>query len=173
MYKCCKAPTGYYIDYTSCLYKPTHDQYFEYYDGTVFIVLCDTGYVMTGVAKKIHPLVKEYYLEWIQCCRLGFGSGPVIPPPALGPPVLPAAAIALGRSLDDTHGMDDPVTGNRVVYPASYVTVPPHTNRSSAGPPDYTHLYSPRYSTPKPGNPLAVRNKKIDFSQAHVGKGLQ
>ena len=31
IYKCCKTPAGYYLDYTSCYYMPTHDQYWEYY----------------------------------------------------------------------------------------------------------------------------------------------
>jgi hypothetical protein len=82
-YKCCKTPTGYYIDYVSCYYVPTHDLYFEYYDNpNQFIVYCVQGYVMTGISKKINPYTKEYRYEWIQCCRVGVGR-----PIALAPPV--------------------------------------------------------------------------------------
>ncbi|GAU95196.1 hypothetical protein RvY_06856-2 [Ramazzottius varieornatus] len=72
LYKCCRTPFGYYIDYTSCYYRPTRDQYWEYYDATNFVVYCETGYVMTGMARKINPYDNEYHLEWIQCCRVGF-----------------------------------------------------------------------------------------------------
>ena len=34
LYKCCKTPPGYYVDYLTCYYLPTHDAYFEYYDST-------------------------------------------------------------------------------------------------------------------------------------------
>ncbi|XP_055348256.1 uncharacterized protein LOC129595316 [Paramacrobiotus metropolitanus] len=84
-YKCCKAPTGYYIDYSSCYYFPTHDQFWEYYDTPqYFLVYCTTGYVMTGIGKKVNPYTTEAHIEWIQCCRLGFGTVPNImpaPPP--------------------------------------------------------------------------------------------
>ncbi|GAU95741.1 hypothetical protein RvY_07309-2 [Ramazzottius varieornatus] len=55
-YKCCKTPAGYYIDYVSCYYMPTRDQYWEYYDALQFLtVFCTTGYIMTGIAKKPNP----------------------------------------------------------------------------------------------------------------------
>ncbi|OQV26052.1 hypothetical protein BV898_00182 [Hypsibius exemplaris] len=98
-YKCCKAPTGYYVDYSSCYYSLTHDQYWEYYDSPIqftsgyFIVYCASGYIMTGLAKKAHPMVtNEYHIEWIQCCRLGFGAGFRPPPP---PP--PPEPISYGK----------------------------------------------------------------------------
>ncbi|GAU88805.1 hypothetical protein RvY_01438 [Ramazzottius varieornatus] len=84
LYKCCRVPGGYYIDYVSCYYMPTHDNYWEYYDSTQQnIVQCGTGYVMTGIAKKINPTSRVYNLEWLQCCRLGFG-----PPQYETPPVV-------------------------------------------------------------------------------------
>lgn len=72
LYKCCRTPSGYYIDYTSCYYRPTRDQYWEYYDAAIFVVYCETAYVMTGVARKVNPYDNEYHLEWIQCCRVVF-----------------------------------------------------------------------------------------------------
>lgn len=64
--------TGYYIDYVSCYYMPTHDVYWEYYDSqNHFITLCATGYIATGIAKKISPWTGWYNVDWIQCCRLG------------------------------------------------------------------------------------------------------
>lgn len=63
LYKCCRPPSGYYIDYVSCYYMPTHDFEFEYYDSVNnFIVLCATGFVMTGISKKINPYSKEYHI---------------------------------------------------------------------------------------------------------------
>ncbi|XP_055339169.1 uncharacterized protein LOC129588807 isoform X2 [Paramacrobiotus metropolitanus] len=82
LYKCCKVPPGYYIDYQSCYYMPTHDQYWEYYDAqNNIIVYCATGYILTGLSKKINPYDKEFHIEWIQCCRLGFGGAGKFPPP--------------------------------------------------------------------------------------------
>ncbi|XP_055349012.1 uncharacterized protein LOC129595902 [Paramacrobiotus metropolitanus] len=86
LYKCCRTPPGYYIDYLSCYYKMTHDQYYEYYNAPFFLVFCDTGHVVTGMARKINPYVNEYNLDWIQCCRVGVGPGPVWP--VLGPSYL-------------------------------------------------------------------------------------
>ncbi|XP_055340663.1 uncharacterized protein LOC129589808 [Paramacrobiotus metropolitanus] len=82
LYKCCRVPPGYYIDYVSCYYMPTHDQYWEYYDSLQHaIVYCASGYVMTGISKKINPFDEEYHIEWIQCCRIGFGGAGKMPPP--------------------------------------------------------------------------------------------
>ncbi|XP_055332873.1 uncharacterized protein LOC129584646 [Paramacrobiotus metropolitanus] len=82
LYKCCRVPPGYYIDYTSCYYMPTHDQYWEYYDSLQHIIVyCASGYVMTGLSKKINPYDAEWHIEWIQCCRIGFGGAGRIPPP--------------------------------------------------------------------------------------------
>ncbi|GAU95129.1 hypothetical protein RvY_06804 [Ramazzottius varieornatus] len=73
-YKCCKTPPGYYIDYTSCYYVPTHDIYWEYYDSPSHnIVYCRNGFVITGWAKKVNPWNKEWHLDWLQCCRVGYG----------------------------------------------------------------------------------------------------
>ena len=85
-YKCCRTPPGYFIDYTSCYYKPTRDQYWEYYDNIHFVVYCDTSYIVTGMAKKINPYDDQYHLEWVQCCRLGF-----LPLHPFLPPVVPVA----------------------------------------------------------------------------------
>ncbi|GAU93941.1 hypothetical protein RvY_05795 [Ramazzottius varieornatus] len=75
--------TGYYIDYMSCYYMPTHDLYREYYDSlNNFVVYCTKGYIMTGISKKISPWTQLYNIDWVQCCRLGFG-----PPRGLHPPV--------------------------------------------------------------------------------------
>ncbi|OQV26050.1 hypothetical protein BV898_00180 [Hypsibius exemplaris] len=81
-YKCCKTPPNYYVDYQSCYYMPAKDQYGEYYDATTIILLyCASGYAMTGLAKKISPFSMDYHVEWIQCCRIGFGAQPVFKPP--------------------------------------------------------------------------------------------
>ncbi|GAV04532.1 hypothetical protein RvY_14800 [Ramazzottius varieornatus] len=83
-YKCCKTPPGYYIDYVSCYYMPTRDLDFEYYDSTFhFIVFCATGYVMTGILKKVNPYSKEVHMEWIQCCRVGYGKPYNVKPPVV------------------------------------------------------------------------------------------
>jgi len=84
IYKCCKTPPGYYIDYSSCYYIPTHDQYWEYYDSIQHIVTyCASGYVVTGISKKFNPFDLEWHIEWLQCCRIGFLSGVNIPPATL------------------------------------------------------------------------------------------
>ncbi|GAV01150.1 hypothetical protein RvY_11904-2 [Ramazzottius varieornatus] len=81
-FKCCKTPPGYYIDYISCYYMPTHDIFLEYYDSfNHFIVLCSTGYVMTGISRKANPYTREFHIDWIQCCRVGFGRRVSHPPP--------------------------------------------------------------------------------------------
>ncbi|XP_055330626.1 uncharacterized protein LOC129582998 isoform X1 [Paramacrobiotus metropolitanus] len=81
-YKCCKTPKGYYIDYLSCHYIDSHDPYREFYDSlSNFIMLCPTGYVMTGISKKLTPFEQEYHVEWIQCCRVGYGAAVALPPP--------------------------------------------------------------------------------------------
>ncbi|XP_055348222.1 uncharacterized protein LOC129595292 [Paramacrobiotus metropolitanus] len=82
-YKCCKTPPGYYIDYTACYYQPTHDQYWEYYDTpSYFLTFCATGYVMTGLPRKLNPYTNpDSHIDWIQCCRVGFGIKPIQPPP--------------------------------------------------------------------------------------------
>ncbi|XP_055332328.1 uncharacterized protein LOC129584234 [Paramacrobiotus metropolitanus] len=70
--KCCTTPKGYYIDYASCYYFPTHDQYWEYYDSNFnFVVMCAQGYVATGLACKLDPIGGDLHIDWIQCCRLG------------------------------------------------------------------------------------------------------
>ncbi|XP_055333055.1 uncharacterized protein LOC129584767 isoform X2 [Paramacrobiotus metropolitanus] len=78
-YKCCKVPNGYYIDYVSCYYVPTHDQFREFYDAVThqIQILCGTGYVMTGLSKKLNPVTQLYNLVWIQCCRVGYGPAAV------------------------------------------------------------------------------------------------
>ncbi|OQV13985.1 hypothetical protein BV898_11757 [Hypsibius exemplaris] len=84
-FKCCKTPLGYYIDYVSCYYQPTHDPNFEYYDSPFqFIVYCAQGHVMTGLSKKVNPYTAEHRYDWIQCCRVGVGLAPrraAHPPP--------------------------------------------------------------------------------------------
>ncbi|GAU92096.1 hypothetical protein RvY_04225-2 [Ramazzottius varieornatus] len=86
IYKCCRAPTGYYIDYTSCYYMPTHDQYWEYYDSVQHIITyCASGYVMAGIAKKSNQYDLEWHVEWIQCCRVGFAGGSLFAPPSMDP----------------------------------------------------------------------------------------
>ncbi|GAU96824.1 hypothetical protein RvY_08206-1 [Ramazzottius varieornatus] len=83
--KCCKTPTGYYIDYVSCYYMPTHDMYWEYYDAqSANLVFCAQGYVMVAAAKKKNPYRGfEYTIEWIQCCRVGFGQPVNVAPPII------------------------------------------------------------------------------------------
>ena len=75
--------TGNYIDYLSCYYVPTHDLYFEYYDGNFFLVQCSTGYVITGAALKRNPVNQEQRIDWIQCCRVGWGAIVGLPPPII------------------------------------------------------------------------------------------
>ncbi|OQV13989.1 hypothetical protein BV898_11761 [Hypsibius exemplaris] len=102
-YKCCKTPPGYYIDYVSCYYMPTHDAYFEYYDSpNNFIVYCSQGYVMTGMAKKINPFTGEWRHDWIQCCRVGFGT----PRQAHPPPVsyMPSGVPAYRSDISEGSG---------------------------------------------------------------------
>ncbi|XP_055332525.1 uncharacterized protein LOC129584390 isoform X2 [Paramacrobiotus metropolitanus] len=80
--KCCTTPKGYYIDYGSCYYSPTHDQFGEFYDSNfMFLVYCSPGNVMTGMAKKLNPSSLGYNIDWIQCCRLGYGVPQVVSPP--------------------------------------------------------------------------------------------
>ncbi|GAU94448.1 hypothetical protein RvY_06219-2 [Ramazzottius varieornatus] len=96
-YKCCRLPRGYYIDYLSCYYVTTHDLYFEYYDGNFFLVQCATGYVITGTTAKQVPIHNTYQgyierrIEWIQCCRVGWGAIIGVPPPIINVPGRPPA----------------------------------------------------------------------------------
>ncbi|XP_055349906.1 uncharacterized protein LOC129596602 [Paramacrobiotus metropolitanus] len=168
--KCCKTPTGYYIDYTSCLYKSTHDQFYEYYDGLYFVVLCDTGYVMTGTAVKIHPTVGEYYIDWIQCCRLGFLAGPSmipimpIPPRTLSGPRLPQSATLLARTLAD---LNDTLPANMTI-PPSYYRIP-DTHPILADVPDYTQEYMGRYIKGDVSARINMLTKRM--KQTAVGSG--
>ncbi|OQV26053.1 hypothetical protein BV898_00183 [Hypsibius exemplaris] len=86
LYKCCRVPPGYYIDYVSCYYMLSHDQYWEYYDSNFFLMMCSTGYVMTGISKKKSPINAEFRIEWIQCCRIGYGKVTALPPPTIQTP---------------------------------------------------------------------------------------
>lgn len=98
-YKCCEPPGGHYIDYLSCYFQPTHDQFFEYYDNNnMFIVYCAQGFVMTGIAKKINPYSKEYHIDWIQCCRIGVGPHKYTVPPVVYERKSGAAAYYAQRS---------------------------------------------------------------------------
>ncbi|OQV22547.1 hypothetical protein BV898_03373 [Hypsibius exemplaris] len=90
-YKCGRTPKGYYIDYVSCYFIPTHDVYWEYYDGNYFITQCATAYVMTGVATKSNPITLEKRIDWIQCCRVGFGPVMAVSPPIINVPNRPPA----------------------------------------------------------------------------------
>lgn len=104
LYKCCEPPAGYYIDYLSCYFQPTHDQFFEYYDtGIFFIVYCAQGFVMTGISKKINPYLQLYALEWIQCCRIGFGPHKSSVPPVIYNEKSGAAAYYAQRSDPQGH----------------------------------------------------------------------
>ncbi|GAV04530.1 hypothetical protein RvY_14798 [Ramazzottius varieornatus] len=63
---------------------PTHDLDFESYDSTFqIIVYCATGYAMTGISKKQNPYKREWQVEWIQCCRVGYGKPYNVPPPVV------------------------------------------------------------------------------------------
>ncbi|XP_055348367.1 uncharacterized protein LOC129595397 [Paramacrobiotus metropolitanus] len=117
-YKCCQPPPGYYIDYTSCYYQVTHDPFFEYYDNTNFyIVVCANGYVMTGISKKINPYDHEYHIEWIQCCRMGFGPYIATPPPVTTNPTDGSYSLYSPRSNNA------PLTHISEAYRGQYRTV--------------------------------------------------
>lgn len=101
LYKCCAPPAGYYVDYLSCYYAPTHDLFFEYYDSrSTFLLICAQGFVMTGLSKKINPHSLLYHLEWIQCCRIGFGPHKFTMPPVIYNEKSGAAAFYSPRSDD-------------------------------------------------------------------------
>jgi hypothetical protein len=97
-YKCCRTPKGYYIDYVSCYYIPTHDLYWEYYDGNYFITQCATGYVMAGVGAKVNPINREKRIDWIQCCRVGWGAVIAVSPPVINvagrPPAYSSSSVS-------------------------------------------------------------------------------
>ncbi|XP_055331082.1 uncharacterized protein LOC129583336 isoform X2 [Paramacrobiotus metropolitanus] len=120
-FKCCKTPQGYYIDYVSCYYVATHDLYYEFYDSNQwFMVFCGTSYVMTGISKKKTPFEQEYHLDWIQCCRLGYGF-----PMALSPPVIrqpDGRQTFYAYSAHDTSPLPDAFAGQ---YAVSSAAVPP------------------------------------------------
>ncbi|XP_055347437.1 uncharacterized protein LOC129594690 [Paramacrobiotus metropolitanus] len=65
--KCCKAPSGYKLDYTRCQWKYTHDKAGEHYDGA-WLVKCDTNYIMTGLGSAVNPWDGAVHFTWIQCC---------------------------------------------------------------------------------------------------------
>ncbi|OWA55016.1 hypothetical protein BV898_19401 [Hypsibius exemplaris] len=112
-YKCCKTPLGYYIDYVSCYYQPTHDVFFEYYDNLFhFLVYCAQGFVMTGLARKTNQYSREPALDWIQCCRVGLGR-----PFAMAPPVVYSKSGAAAYYAPQGSSMISPVSA---AYQAQY-----------------------------------------------------
>ncbi|GAU92303.1 hypothetical protein RvY_04400-2 [Ramazzottius varieornatus] len=138
-YKCCKAPTGYYIDYSSCYYMPTHDQFWEYYDspiqlsGGYFLVYCATGYVMTGLAKKAHPVTQEYHIEWIQCCRLGFGPREKLLAVRIALPRPPPVASSYSSSKEPIQSSYSGGVPNQAYADSGYSPAP-YTNVTQASP---------------------------------------
>jgi len=130
-YKCCRTPPGYYIDYVSCYYMWSHDQYWEYYDSQYVLLQCATGYIMTGISKKKSPIVPaEYHIEWIQCCRLGFGAVTSIPPPVIPTPNGGPVAYSTGQpavSTDIPQAYQSQYRGKRSTDVHTVI----HTNKHS------------------------------------------
>ncbi|XP_055332567.1 uncharacterized protein LOC129584435 [Paramacrobiotus metropolitanus] len=121
--KCCTTPKGYYIDYASCYYVSTHDQFGEYYDSNFnFIVTCAHGHVMTGISKKMNANTATYRVDWIQCCRLGYGIPHIVSPPVIS-----------GHSGHPAYYAAEPYTPAHIPngYQAQYRTLPDATEPST------------------------------------------
>ena len=157
-YKCCKTPPGYYIDYTSCYYMPTHDQYWEYYDApNLFVTYCTNGYIMTGISKKISPWTQLYNIDWIQCCRLGFGPPKGLPPPVTysgkdGTPVYSSRAlpvIEIPVAYQSQYRKPSAIFDrNDTSYNNHSISLPNSADQST--PTDELHFWSNRYAPAKP-----------------------
>ncbi|GAU93985.1 hypothetical protein RvY_05834 [Ramazzottius varieornatus] len=156
LYKCCKTPAGYYIDYVSCYYMPTHDVYWEYYDSrNHFVTLCSTGYIATGIAKKISPWTGWYNVDWIQCCRLGFGPPVALPPPVtyIGKDQTPvyraqngiATRPEIPPGYRGQYRVDPPI---RIEFNTSTPLIKNHTVAKAEEEP--LHPWSARYKRAKP-----------------------
>ncbi|XP_055342641.1 uncharacterized protein LOC129591132 [Paramacrobiotus metropolitanus] len=74
LFKCCKTPTGYKLDYNRCQWKYTHDKMGEHYDG-YWITKCDTNNVMTGIGWAKSPWDDQFHYTWIQCCPVVYLPG--------------------------------------------------------------------------------------------------
>ncbi|XP_055350531.1 uncharacterized protein LOC129597110 [Paramacrobiotus metropolitanus] len=71
LYKCCKLPHGYHLDYSRCQYRYTHDKFGEHYDeNTMFMGKCDRDAVMTGIGRGENPWTAGLNFVWVQCCPL-------------------------------------------------------------------------------------------------------
>ncbi|OQV24810.1 hypothetical protein BV898_01400 [Hypsibius exemplaris] len=69
VYKCCKLPHGYHLDYSRCEYKYSHDRWGEPYDeNTMWPTRCDRDYLLTGIGKAMNPWTEAMNYVWSQCC---------------------------------------------------------------------------------------------------------
>ncbi|OWA51638.1 hypothetical protein BV898_16114 [Hypsibius exemplaris] len=178
-FKCCKTPNGYYIDYVSCYYMPTHDVNWEYYDNpSHVIVACTTGFLMTGISKRLNPWTAELHIEWIQCCRLGYG--PAVYQPS---PVIDSSATANYQGRTAYYAAATPRAAPMVIpegYLAQYRTLAPKKslpqNRTKRSVDDDEPVrdcdenYSLRYAGK--GIPGAFRRGTGQVSRSHLSAGV-
>jgi len=158
-YKCCKTPANYYLDYLSCYYVPTHDMFFEYYDSPTFLAtFCMTGYVVAGISKKINPNTKLYALDYLQCCRVGFGPPEGHEPPITGYGKDQTPVYSSSREAISRIEVSDPYRSQYQRMPESRdlslnITIP----TSDGG----IHIWSSRYSPAKPQNDIRDHEETV------------
>ncbi|OWA55017.1 hypothetical protein BV898_19402 [Hypsibius exemplaris] len=164
-YKCCKTPPGYYIDYMSCYYVPTHDVFFEYYDNTFnFVVYCSNGYVMTGLGRKVNQYSREGQIDWIQCCRVGLGKPFSVQPPVIYSKSGAAAYYAPGS----TSGLSIPAA-----YQAQYRS---DLGEDASNVDDHQNILQRNYTTTvdlkkrrsRPKHPLEEKTKEARPELHHL-----
>ena len=69
--------------------------------------MCATGYVQTGISKKRSPINNENRIEWIQCCRVGYGAVKALPPPTVPTPNHGPVAYSTDQALNSPQQIPD------------------------------------------------------------------
>ena len=64
-------------------------------------MMCATGYVYTGISKKKSPIHGEWRVEWVQCCRVGFGAIVAHAPPVVRTPDGALGAFSSQQRFND------------------------------------------------------------------------
>lgn len=98
--------------------------------------------VMTGIATKINPIARERHVDWIQCCRVGFGSVIALPPPVIQKPGRPPA------------------------YLSSHYVAP------SQIPPGYRHQYRKKRSVPQYTDLVDAGNSTSGFQEVELAEDV-
>ncbi|GAU92300.1 hypothetical protein RvY_04398 [Ramazzottius varieornatus] len=64
-------------------------------------MMCATGYVYTGISKKKSPIHGEWRVEWVQCCRVGYGAVVAHAPPIVQTPNGALSSLSSQQRFND------------------------------------------------------------------------